>query len=104
EHAVEDAQKKELVEARNQADASVYLAEKALKDGGDKVPVDVQSAVRGKIDALKKAKEADNLDALKSALADLSAEIQKIGQAFYNKGDGNADTGTNENPGTEPGK
>jgi molecular chaperone DnaK (HSP70) len=42
-HAEEDAQKKGLIEARNQAEAVVYAAEKALKEAGDKVPADVKA-------------------------------------------------------------
>jgi molecular chaperone DnaK len=87
EHASEDTKKREIVETRNQADALIYTAEKALRDGGDKVPAEVKDPIQAKIEVLKKAKEGDNSDALKSALADLSAEIQKIGQAMYNKKD-----------------
>jgi molecular chaperone DnaK len=88
EHAAEDAHRKDAAETRNQAESMVYMAEKALKDGGDKVPAEVKAAVQGKIDALKKAKEGNNLEEMKAALDALSAEIQKIGQAFYNtKGD-----------------
>jgi molecular chaperone DnaK len=41
-HSAEDQKKKELIDARNIADSLVYTAEKALKDGGDKVPDDVK--------------------------------------------------------------
>ncbi|MDP2598485.1 MAG: molecular chaperone DnaK [Candidatus Liptonbacteria bacterium] len=85
EHAADDAKRKELAETRNQADASVYLAEKSLRDAGTQVPADVKTTITEKVEKVKKAKEGDDLHALKSALADLSAEIQKIGQAFYNK-------------------
>ncbi len=89
EHAAEDLKKKELVETKNQAEATVYLAEKSLKDAGDKIPADVKAAINEKLEALKKVKEGENLEEIKSALANLSAEIQKIGQSFYNKGDNN---------------
>ncbi|OGY99596.1 MAG: molecular chaperone DnaK [Candidatus Liptonbacteria bacterium RIFCSPLOWO2_01_FULL_52_25] len=104
EHASEDAKKKELVEVRNQADTLVYTAEKALRDAGDKVPAEVKDPITAKIEVLKKAKEGDNADVLKSALADLSAEIQKIGQAMYNKKEGGTEQGGGESQsgGEEP--
>ena len=82
--AAEDEKKKDLAETRNQAEALVYTAEKALKDAGDKVPDDVKAPVQEKIETLKKALlENQDVEALKSAVADLSAEIQKIGQSMY---------------------
>ncbi len=49
-HSEEDRKKKELVEARNQAEQLIYVSEKALKDGGDKVTAEVRSGVTAKID------------------------------------------------------
>ncbi|MBM3257202.1 MAG: molecular chaperone DnaK [Candidatus Liptonbacteria bacterium] len=83
-HAAEDAKRKELAEVKNQAESTVYLAEKALKDGGEKVPADVKKTVEEKVEALKKVKDGEDAQAIKVALEALSAEIQKIGQAFYN--------------------
>ena len=87
EHASEDASRRELAETRNQAEQTIYLAEKAVKDAGDKIGEDVRSAVSAKIEALKKVKDEGGLEEVKSALAELSAEIQKIGQTMYNKKD-----------------
>ncbi|HDH31236.1 MAG TPA: molecular chaperone DnaK, partial [Candidatus Wolfebacteria bacterium] len=75
--------KKELVEARNQAEQIVYLAEKTLKDAGDKVTQDIKDAVNKKIEALKSVKDGNDIEAIKSASAELSAELQKIGQTMY---------------------
>jgi molecular chaperone DnaK len=85
EHAAEDAAKRELAEAKNQAEAAIYLAEKTLRETGDKISEDIKSAVNAKLENLKKVKEGSDLEAIKSALAELSAEIQKIGQMMYNK-------------------
>ncbi len=86
-HASEDAKKKELIEAKNQAEQMVYLSEKSLKDLGDKAPMDVKEEVNKKIEALKAVKDGTDIEAIKSATANLSAEIQKIGQQMYNKKD-----------------
>jgi len=88
EHAAEDARKRDLAEARNQAESTIYLAEKSLKDAGDKVAEDVKKAVTEKLEAVKKVKDGDSVDAIRTALADLSTEIQKIGQAMYTNPNG----------------
>jgi molecular chaperone DnaK len=110
EHAVEDAKKKELVDARNQAESTIYLAEKSMRDAGEKLPADVKSGIDEKLEALKKVKDAEDVAAIQSALTALSVEIQKIGQAMYNKdngpqasNDGN-DGAAPPEPGTEPGQ
>lgn len=86
EHRAEDAGKRDLAETRNQAEATIYLAEKTLREAGDKISEDVKAAVNAKMENLKKVKDGNDLNAIKSALAELSAEIQKIGQEMYNKG------------------
>jgi molecular chaperone DnaK len=97
-HASEDAAKKELVEAKNQAESLIYVSEKSLRDAGDKVPADIKSSITSKIEELKKAKDSDNLEEIKSKTADLSNEIQKIGQSMYNQ---NNDQQSGPNQSTE---
>ena len=48
-HAEEDRKRKELIEARNNADNTVYAAEKALREFGDKVPAEIKSDVEAKL-------------------------------------------------------
>ncbi|MBI2033953.1 MAG: molecular chaperone DnaK [Candidatus Liptonbacteria bacterium] len=86
EHAIEDARKRDLADAKNQAESLIYTAEKSLKDAGDKVNEAIKNAVSEKIEALKKVKDSEDVNAVKSAVADLSAEIQKIGESLYNQG------------------
>ncbi|MEK9180263.1 MAG: molecular chaperone DnaK [Patescibacteria group bacterium] len=96
EHAAEDARKRELADSRNQAESLVYMAEKSLKDAGDKVPEDVKLAINSKIEELKKVKDGDDVSAIKSAIQALSVEIQKIGQTMYNKKEGESEPGENK--------
>ncbi|MBI5079640.1 molecular chaperone DnaK [Candidatus Wolfebacteria bacterium] len=86
-HADEDKKKKELAEVRNTAEQTIYLAEKSLKDAGDKIMEDVKNAVNQKVSALKTAKDGGDAESIKSAISELSAELQKIGQQTYNKQD-----------------
>ncbi len=86
-HAEEDAKKKELIETKNQAEQLIYVAEKALKDAGDKVPADVKSSIEEKIATIKGVKDGADASAIKAAIEVLSVEIQKIGSAMYGKGE-----------------
>ncbi|MBI4085604.1 MAG: molecular chaperone DnaK [Candidatus Liptonbacteria bacterium] len=100
-YASEDQKKRDMAEARNQAETLVYVAEKSLKDAGDKVPNEIKTAVNEKTENLKKAlQENADIETLKSGIAELSAEIQKIGQNAYNQGDGTS--GENGEAGREP--
>ncbi len=83
-HADEDRRKREDIEVRNQADSAAYGAEKMMREQGDKVPADLKTEVEGKIAALRSALQ-NNQDAgyLRTALDDLNASLQKIGQAVY---------------------
>lgn len=85
-HAEEDRKKKELVEARNQAEQLIYTSEKALRDAGDKVKPEVKTAVTEKIEALKKIKDSDDVGSITAAIQALGTEIQKIGQSMYGQG------------------
>ncbi|XKT75012.1 MAG: molecular chaperone DnaK [Patescibacteria group bacterium UBA2103] len=79
-HADEDKKKKELVEAKNMGDQMIHMAEKSLKDAGDKVPADVKAEIEGKITALNEVKDKDDLEAIKKANEELSTSMQKIGE------------------------
>jgi molecular chaperone DnaK len=101
-HDAEDKKKKDEVEVRNTADHIMYSAEKALKENKDKVPADVVSGVEAKIASLKTAKEGTDIEALKKATEELSAEMSKIGEAVAKAGTPNPEA-TTEEPKTEEG-
>jgi molecular chaperone DnaK len=84
-HAEEDTKKKELAEARNQADTLVFTAQKALKDAADKVKEDDKKDIEEKIKKVKDilAKQDAAKEDIDSAAKDLSDSLQKIGQAMY---------------------
>ncbi len=104
-HAAEDAKRRDLVEAKNQAESTIYLAEKSLADAKDKITDEIRSGVTAKAEELKKAKEGEDLTAIKSAQEALSAEIQKIGQLMYNQNqEKQDDSQPKSDPGAEPGQ
>jgi len=82
-HLAEDQQKKELIEAKNLADNLIYTSEKTLKEAGDKVSPESKKEIEEKIADLKKVKDSDNIEKLKSKTQELSQVIQKIGSEMY---------------------
>ncbi|MDP2705460.1 MAG: molecular chaperone DnaK [Patescibacteria group bacterium] len=78
--ASDDAKKKEVVEVRNLADQMLYTAEKSLNDYKDKISEGLKNSVTEKINTLKKEKDTDNIENIKSSTSALSSELQKIGE------------------------
>lgn len=101
EHAAEDLKKKELIDTKNQAESTIYLAEKSIKDAGDKLPADIKTSITEKLEELKKVKEGEDKTAIENALSALSSELQKIGQSFYNKDNTNQTPEENNNNSTQ---
>jgi molecular chaperone DnaK len=85
-HAKEDEEKKGKIEARNHADALIFTAEKALKDGGDKVPSEVKTEVEEKIKSLRDILDSASKEELEAKTNELSESLQKVGQAAYEQG------------------
>jgi len=82
-HAEEDQKKRELSEAKNIADSLVYISEKTLREAGDKISSEIKKEMEEKINELKKVKESDNIEEIKSKTSELSQAIQKIGAEMY---------------------
>jgi len=84
-HKAEDEKKADIVKTKNNADAMVATAEKAIKDAGDKVPADVKEKVEEKVKKVKEvtAKEDASKEDIESATKDLSDTLSQIGQAMY---------------------
>ncbi len=89
-HHAEDEQRKEGVEARNQADSLVYAAEKALRDAGDKVPGNVKSDVQAKIQAVRDALGGSDVALIKRWADELGSAMQQIGASMYQQQPGDA--------------
>lgn len=87
-HAQEDKTKKETIDIRNNADAMVFTAEKALKDAGDKVSQDVKVKVEDEVKKVKEllAKEDASKEQLELAIKSLSEVLQQVGSAMYQGG------------------
>ncbi|MDE1970841.1 MAG: molecular chaperone DnaK [Patescibacteria group bacterium] len=82
-HADEDKKKKELVEARNHAESTVYLAEKTLREQGEKVTEEDKKAIDEAVEFVKKTKETDNGDEIKKATDTLMQALSRVGEKMY---------------------
>jgi molecular chaperone DnaK len=94
-HAAEDKKKRELVEAKNQAEALVHATEKELTENGSNPAVAaVKADVEKAIEAAKEAIASDDAERIKSATTSLAQVAMKIGEAVYSaKGGDGADSG-----------
>src|SRR3979490_270988 len=81
-HAEEDKRRKELVEARNQADAAIYSTEKALKEAETKIPADVKRQVEQAIAEAKQNLTSENVQTIRQATERLRRAASKIGEAL----------------------
>ena len=89
-HAAEDARRREEIEVRNQADSAHYQAEKLLREQGATLPEQVRSQVAEKSAAVKRALDANDVSAMRSAMQELQQAMMAVGQAAYGGGNGHA--------------
>jgi molecular chaperone DnaK len=82
-HAADDRKKRELVEARNQADQIVYQMEKTLKEHGDKLSEGDKGPIQSAITKVKEAAKGDDAAAIKRAIADLEQASHAMAQHLY---------------------
>jgi molecular chaperone DnaK len=98
-HATEDRARKELIEAKNQAESLIHSTQKSLSDVGDKVPEADRSTVEAAITELKRLCEGEETEAIKAKTSELAQVAMKLGEALYREqaqpdgGDGQAQTG-----------
>jgi molecular chaperone DnaK len=91
-----DRKRKELVEVRNNADNTIYTAEKLLKDNGDKVPGDIKKEVEDGISSLRGIMNEDDAERIRTATDALGQTIQKVGASMYQQPGANPQDGANQ--------
>jgi molecular chaperone DnaK len=79
----EDEKRKQLIEARNQADALIHSTEKAVKDFGDKVGAEDKTAIESALADLKTARDAEDVEDIKAKHQTLMTASMKLGEAMY---------------------
>jgi molecular chaperone DnaK len=80
-HAEEDRRRKELVEARNQADAAIYTVEKSLKEAEGRIPADLKAQVEQAVSSLKDAMKSEDVGRIRQATERLAQASMRIGEA-----------------------
>ncbi len=83
ENAEADKARKELVEAKNQAESLVHATEKSIEEHGDKVDPSTVEAIELAVAALKDELETDNADKIKSGIQNVTEAAMKLGEAIY---------------------
>ena len=83
ENAEADKKKRESVDTKNHADSLINETEKNLKEHGDKVPEDDKNKITADIEELKKVKDGDDIEAIKSKTEALVQSSLKLGEAIY---------------------
>jgi len=82
-HAAEDKRRRDVIEAKNQADQLVYSLEKLLRENRDRIPDSEAERVRTEIENTKKAIESENIDRIKQAMESLSRASHKLTEMMY---------------------
>lgn len=90
DHAEEDKKRREEVETRNEAESLAFRAKKSLDEYKDKLPKDIVDDVQGKIDAVNKAIESNDVARIRAAKSELESHMQKIGEAMQKAAGGAA--------------
>jgi molecular chaperone DnaK len=100
-HAAEDKTRRELIDARNQADSLAYAAEKTLAENRSKVEVGTATALEGAIASLREAVKGDDVAAIKTASEQLQRVSHAVAEQLYKA---QATPGNDNNPGAANGR
>jgi len=88
-----DKKRRELVEARNQAESLIHSTEKSLEEHKDKVDPTTVEAIELAISNLQEQLETDNPDKIKSGIQNVTEASMKLGEAIYKSSQESADQG-----------
>jgi len=101
ENAEADKEKKELIEARNQAEGLIHSTEKSLEEHSDKIDPSTVEAIELSIKALKETleKEEESADKIRARAQDLTESAMKLGEAIY-KAESESNQTNEENDGS----
>ena len=101
-HASEDKKKKEEIEVRNNAESLVYNCEKTMKDLGDKISGEEKAKVETELDAVKKALEGTDTEAIKQSTEKLTQVFYELSEKLYKQANPNPAGATAEGAANGP--
>ena len=87
-HAAEDKRKRELADARNEADQHCFQLEKMLQEHRDKLSEADQMPLKQAIEKVRQLAKGDDAQAIRSALQDLEQTAQAVGKVLYQQTQG----------------
>lgn len=93
-NAAQDKERRDRIEAKNNADSLVYQAEKQLQEWGDKVPAAEKNRVEELLGQLREASQTEDSDRIKSLSDELQQALMQMGAAVYASSAGNAPEAT----------
>jgi molecular chaperone DnaK len=97
--AEEDRKRKELIEARNNAESIIYQTEKTMNEMGDKIPEADKKRLQDELDNLKKVKDADDADTIKSAIEKVTQISYEVFGKIYQSAGGDSTSGNSDDTG-----
>ena len=100
-HRAADQARREDIEARNEAEASIYQAERLIKDLGDKAPANLKTEVEGKVANVRVEMGGQDVDEIQRTTQELHGMLQSLATAAYQAA-GGANGATGETPKGEP--
>ena len=96
ENAESDKERKDLVEAKNQAESLIHGTEKSIEEHGDKVDGATVEAIELSIKALKETLESDDSEKIRARCQDVTEASMKLGEAIYKSENENPDSGPDD--------
>ncbi len=100
----DDKKKREEIELRNLADSAVFNAEKMLKESGDKMDPADREKIQGGVDAVRKALEEDNTEAIRKEMEALTEAVYGVTTKLYQKVQAEQQAKAGQEPGAAEGK
>jgi molecular chaperone DnaK len=100
-HSEEDKKRKELIEAKNKADSTVYATEKTLKEHGDKLSNEEKEKVEKALETLKEAMNSDDIERINKSTEDVMTASHKLAEEIYKQASAQQQEGAGAEPGAE---
>lgn len=97
-HADEDRRRRDEAEVRNRADSTIFMAEKTLREFGDKVNSSTKREIEDKVASVRKALEGTDIDFIRTKTDDLMMAVQQLGASMYESGGGDEFGGASGEP------
>jgi molecular chaperone DnaK len=85
-HAAEDKGRRELIDARNQADSLAYSVERTVNENRDRLPADEVGRIEAAINALREASQGEGLEAIRRATDQLQGLSHAMAEQLYKRG------------------